>query len=103
MSLKAWRAYLGPDHENEVSTYAAPARATDLSDLPPAYISAAGLDLLRDEDILYAMNLMQAGVSTELHVFPSVPHGFEFFPPGITVGKRALLEYSVVLKRALHR
>jgi acetyl esterase/lipase len=35
------------------------------------------LDIFRDESILYALNLVRAGVSTELYVRPGCPHGFD--------------------------
>src|SRR5947209_5264949 len=35
----SWRMYLGDRHGGDVSPYAAPARATDVSRLPPAYVS----------------------------------------------------------------
>ncbi len=73
-----WRHYLGAE-PSEVSPYAAPARSTDLSGLPPAYIEACALDPLRDENIAYAMRLLQAGTATELQVIPGVPHGFDQF------------------------
>lgn len=38
------------------------------ANLPPAIIQVAGLDLLRDEGILYAKVLKEAGVKTRLHV-----------------------------------
>jgi acetyl esterase/lipase len=100
MALKAWDAYLGKTHKKEVSCYAAPARAKDLSGLPPAYITAAELDLLRDEDIEYAKRLMQADVSTELHVFPGVIHGFEFFFQNTDISKQARSEYLDFFKNA---
>ena len=71
----SWRHYLGPDHQGEVSPYAAPSRATDLSGLPPAYISTMEFDPLRDEGILYALGMMQAGVPVELHNYPGTFHG----------------------------
>ena len=71
----SWRHYLGDAHGGEVSPYAAPARATDLTGLPPAYVSTMEFDPLRDEGILYAMKLMQAGVPVELHAFPGTFHG----------------------------
>jgi acetyl esterase len=49
----SWRHYLGDDR-SDVSPYAAPARATDLSGLPPAYVSTMEFDPLRDEGIAYA-------------------------------------------------
>jgi acetyl esterase/lipase len=47
----SWRHYLGPVPS---SPYAAPARAENLSGLPPAYISCAEFDPNRDEAIVFA-------------------------------------------------
>ncbi len=75
-----WRSYLGDIYGTDrVPAYAAPARAEDLAGLPPAYVSVGGADGFRDEDIAYAMRLGQAGVPTELHVFPGAPHGVMMF------------------------
>ena len=50
-----WQHYLGdPEHRGDVSPYAAPGRAPDLTGLPPAYVLTAELDPLRDEGIEYA-------------------------------------------------
>jgi acetyl esterase/lipase len=59
--------------------YAAPARATDLTGLPPAYVCVGAVDGFRDEDIDYALRLNQAGVPAELHVYPGAPHGVMLF------------------------
>jgi len=73
-----WRSYLGDRHgTDDVPAYAAASRAEDLAGLPPAYVCVGALDGFRDEDIDYAQRLLQAGVPTELHVLPGVPHGFE--------------------------
>lgn len=74
-----WKHYLGNNPGN-ISPYAAPMRAKDLSGLPPAYIVTAEYDPLRDEGILYALRLLQAGVSVELHNIPGAPHGFDMIP-----------------------
>lgn len=75
-----WRAYLGALHGTaDVPSYAAPARAEDLAGLPPAIVIAGGADGFRDEDIMYAMRLGQAGVQTALHVIPGAPHGVQLF------------------------
>jgi acetyl esterase/lipase len=73
-----------------VSPYAAPARATDLSGLPDAYIDVGVLDILRDENIDYARRLVAAGISTELHVLPGLPHGFEMIAPDAEATQRVM-------------
>lgn len=72
-----WSCLLGAD-PGQVSPYAAPARATDLAGLPPAWIAVGALDLLLDEDVDYAMRLTRAGVAAELVVYPGAFHGFDF-------------------------
>lgn len=73
-----WEALLGhapglPD----VSPYAAPARATDLSGLPPCFIYSGAIDLFLEENLDYARRLARAGVPIELHIFPGAFHAFE--------------------------
>lgn len=97
-----WRAYLGcePGSAN-VPAYAAPARAEQLSGLPATYIMVGTADLFRDENIEYAKRLMQAGVTTELHVYAGAFHGFDSFAPQAWVSQRARGEILTVLQRAL--
>src|SRR5579859_6112220 len=98
-----WKAYLGRDGGGaDVSPYAAAARAVDLRDLPPAYIPVGALDLFVDENIEYAQRLVQAGVPTELHVYPGAFHGFDLFAPSATVSKQFKADRDNALKRALH-
>lgn len=76
-----WKSLLGADPGGEdVSPYAAAARAIDLTGLPPAYIMTGALDLFLDEDMTYGQRLIRAGVPTELHVYPGGFHGFDIFP-----------------------
>ena len=76
-----WRSLLGFEPGGEdVSPYAAAARADDLAGLPPTYISVGVLDLFIDEDLEFARRLIRAGVPTELHVYPGAYHGFEMDP-----------------------
>lgn len=73
-----WCAYLGDLYgRDDIPPYAAPARATDLAGLPPAFVSVGAIDGFRDEDVDFAMRLNQAGVPCELHVYPGVPHGYQ--------------------------
>lgn len=75
-----WRALLGdavggPD----VSPYAAPARATDLSRLPPAFIDVGAAEIFRDEAIDYASAIWRDGGDAELHVWSGGFHAFDLF------------------------
>ncbi|SDO67181.1 Acetyl esterase/lipase [Nakamurella panacisegetis] len=72
-----WAALLGEEPGGQdISPYAAPARATDLSGLPPTYLDVGTLDLFFEEDVDYARRLVRAGVPTELHVYPGAFHGY---------------------------
>jgi acetyl esterase len=98
---QSWRAYLGPNADrDDVSPYAAPARATDLSGLPTTYISTAENDPLRDEGILYALRLLQAGVSVELHSFAGTFHG-SALAASAAISRRAHTESVIALRRGL--
>ncbi|WP_254295253.1 alpha/beta hydrolase [Sphingomonas tagetis] len=73
----AWQSLLGDDPASmSPSPYAAPARATDVSGLPPAFIACGAIDLFIVENVAYARKLICAGVPTELHVYAGAPHGF---------------------------
>ncbi len=102
LSLKAWRMYLGDEYGAEnVSPYAAAARAKDVSGLPPAFVTVGVMDLFRDEDIAYAQRLMAAGVPTELQVYPGMYHGAEMSAPDADVSTRMRLGYRDAVKRAI--
>ena len=77
-----------------------PALADDLSALPPAYIATGALDLFLDEDVAYARRLIDAGVQTELHVYPGAIHGFEMVP-GTALAEQASLDLRRGLARLL--
>ena len=100
-AVKSWEWYLGDAYgSDDVSPYAAPARATDVAGLPPAYISTMEFDPLRDEGIMYALKLMAAGVQVELHSFPGTFHGSAMVQHA-AVTKREGVERYVVFRRAL--
>ena len=100
-SLDMWDQYIGQDR-SKVSPYAAPARAQDLSGLPPAYVMTCEHDPLRDEAIIYAMRLMAAGVPVELHNYPGTVHGFDLLTPS-DISTRAVNEGIEAFKRAMAR
>ena len=103
-AILSWKYYLGesysgPEHP-DVSIYAAPSRATDLTGLPPTYLSTMELDPLRDEGIEYALRLLQAGVSVELHSFPGTFHGSTLVATA-AVSERGAAEALTALRRGL--
>jgi acetyl esterase/lipase len=93
----SWRHYLG---SATATPYAAPARATDLSGLPPAFIATAELDPNRDEGIEYGLRLLRSGVSVELHQWAGTFHG-SMAALSAAVSQRQIAELSDVLSRAL--
>jgi acetyl esterase/lipase len=100
----AWTAYLGPrlrPGDSDVSPYAAPARSADLAGLPSTYLATMELDPARDEGVLFALRLLAAGVSVELHSFPGAFHGSEIFAPFSAVSLRAAEERLRALARGL--
>jgi acetyl esterase/lipase len=99
----SWKHYLGPKHKGEPSIYAAPSRATvkQLAGLPSAYVSTMEFDPLRDEGIRYAMGMLEAGVSVELHNYAGTFHGSAFLPQA-EPSKRNAEEIVAILRRRLH-
>ncbi|WP_248960133.1 alpha/beta hydrolase [Sphaerisporangium perillae] len=97
-----WTALLGTAAGTDgVSPYAAPARAADLRGLPPAYIDVGELEIFRDECLHHARRLVQAGVSTEFHLYPGAFHGFDAMVPDAELSRRAAADRVAALKRAL--
>ena len=97
-----WTALLGDARGGpDVSPYAAPARATDLSGLPPAFIDAGSAETFRDEDVAYASRIWQAGGDAELHVWPGGFHGFTGMVPDAAISKAAMAAQLTWLRRLL--
>jgi len=97
-----WRAYLGDRYgTDDVPATAAPARADDLTGLPPAFVGVGSADMFLDEDITYAQRLVHAGVPTELHVYPGAVHGFESITPGAVQAVRIRRDITEWLGRAM--
>lgn len=96
---EAWGWYL---NGKPADGYAAPARAESLTGLPPAFIDVGEVDLFRDEDITFAARLLQAGVPTELHVYPGSYHASEVFAPDACLSATIWAGRIEALNRALH-
>ena len=102
MNISGWTALLGDERGTDaVSPYAAPARMSDLTGLPAAFIDVGALEVLRDEDVDYAVRLMRAGVPTELHVYAGAYHGWDGFAPMARISQAAVAARIAALRRAL--
>ena len=95
-SLEAWGWYLG---DTEPDSYAAPARAADMSGLPPTYIDVGDLDLFRDEDIVLAQRLSAAGVPVEFHLWTGAYHASELFAPQAALSQRIWATRYAAIRR----
>ena len=79
----AWDLYLGPRRPT-ADGYAAPLKARDLRNLPPAHVHLAEFDCLADDSRAYADRLNQAGNEVVLRTAPRMIHGYlraRFFGP----------------------
>jgi acetyl esterase/lipase len=77
-----WVSYLGPLADSSAgASYAAPARAEDLSNLPPTYLDTGELDMFVEEDTEFAERLGAEGGSLEFVVVPGAVHGFDLIAP----------------------
>lgn len=87
-----WSSYL-KERPPELEKYLVPAKRSDLSGLPPAYVEPQGIDILRDEAVRYAERLRDSGVDTELNVIEGSYHGFDSDPGNPFV--RRVLEHRL--------
>ncbi|OBJ11520.1 alpha/beta hydrolase [Mycobacterium sp. 1482292.6] len=94
-----WGYYLGPA---AASAATVPARRGEFAGLPPALITCAEIDPFRDEAIDYALRLLRAGVSAELHVFARTCHGFDSLLPEWPGSQRLFALQGDALSCALH-
>lgn len=86
-----WSSYLGTEPGGDTTAeYAVPARRSDLSGLPPAWIGVGDMDLVYDENLEYAKRLEEAGVPVTVETADGAPHGFPFIAENAAVSQRFL-------------
>ncbi|MEP0068705.1 alpha/beta hydrolase fold domain-containing protein [Pyruvatibacter sp.] len=86
-----WDHY-APNKEDREEPGASPARAKDLSGLPPALVVTAEYDVLRDEAEAYGEAMRAAGVPVTIKRFDRQMHNF-FAMPGLLPAAATALEY----------
>lgn len=94
-----WDLYLSGKQDSVAPRNAVLSDAEDLQGLPPAHITVASNDPLRDEALHFAEWLLVSGVSVELHLWPGTVHGFTQMN-GVTVAESAVLAQTEALERA---
>jgi acetyl esterase len=95
-----WDQY-APNLEDRKRPHAAPNRAEDLSNLPPALVVTAEYDVLRDEGETYARRLAEAGVPVKLSRYDGMIHGFLRRYPFFEQGRAAIEEIGAALREGL--
>jgi acetyl esterase len=89
----------GPD--DGLDPRCSPARAEDLTGLPPALVITAEFDPLRDQGAAYARRLRESGVHAEHVDFPGMIHGFFQMGGVVDGGRRAVERAAAALRAAL--
>ncbi|MET8406223.1 alpha/beta hydrolase fold domain-containing protein [Streptomyces sp900116325] len=101
-NLYAWTSVLGERRGGpDVSPYAAPARAEDLSRLPRTYIDTGSAEGFRDEILSYAGRLSEAGVSVDLHMWGGGFHGSDMTVDHAAVSRASNATREEFIRRAL--
>lgn len=87
-----WKLYLASLNARgaPIPAEAAPARATDYSNLPPTLTLVGDLEPFRDETIAYVENLKRAGVPVDFRLYKGAFHGFDVIAPKSQLSKDAL-------------
>jgi len=97
-----WQAYLGDAAgSDDVTPLMAPSRATDLSGLPPTYLTTSDVDLFAAENLAYARLLIEGGVSTELRMYPGMFHGAAGLAPQSAIARAWRNDAADVLRHHL--
>jgi len=79
---------------------ASPLRA-DLTGLPPAFINAAGLDVLRDDSRALAEKLRSGGVQIDYDEAPGVIHGYTLLAHEVAAARKTIEQAGHALRSAL--
>ncbi len=91
-----WKAYLGELYEQgeNVPPYAAAARQTDYSNLPPAYTFVGDIEPFYCETLTYIDNLQKAGIEASIDIYPNCFHAFDMLLPFKKVSKQAAQKFE---------
>lgn len=83
---------LKPD--KDISPYAAAARQTDYSNLPPAYTFVGDGEPFYQETLTFIDNLQKSGVFAEVDVYPTDMHAFDMMDPESEPSRQAAKKFN---------
>lgn len=81
--------------------YASPAKATDVSGLPPAFVITGECDPLRDQGEAYADKLRRAGVAVTLKRYEGMIHPFLSLAGIVDAGRDAIRDSAAAVRQVL--
>ena len=89
-----WRCYLRGQKRDGLSPYAAPARLTDFSGLPPAYTFVGDGEPFYAETVQYVENLKKSGIPASVDVYHSDMHAFDMIQPDTPLSQEAARRFN---------
>ncbi len=72
-----------------------------LSSLPPVLVQVGEVETLRDDGILLAQRIIEAGGVADLEVYPDMVHAFHVFAPFLPEAQRAITRAAAFLSERL--
>lgn len=90
----AWKLYLRGTPKGHVPAYAAPARAQDVSGLPPAYTFVGDGEPFFVETLHYIEALKSAGIPADVDVYHTDIHAFDMMRPELEISKAAAEKFN---------
>lgn len=82
----------GPDFSSPLFNSIVP--EFDVGRLPPAYVQVAGMDLIRDDGIVYSYVLDDSEVPVRLDAYKGVPRSFYAFVPGLKQSRVTMVDIA---------
>lgn len=89
-----WRMYLRGDAKKEVSPYAAPARQTDFTGLPPTYTFVGDGEPFCQETLDFVQKLRDAGVEASVDVYHTDLHAFDMMDKKADISREAIRKFE---------
>lgn len=93
-AVSALYGFYEPDYASPLYNALAAHPDFDVSALPKAFVQVAGQDIMRDDGIVYAYALEDAGVDVTLLAYVGAPHSFPDLFPTLDVTKTAKVDFA---------